>query len=75
MNSTAYKAQHAAYLGPQSFQEAVQQHLLVQDLKQGVVQKESFPSSAFHKLVNDDGDNQVQHNEVYAKNEGNAVNC
>lgn len=61
------------YLGSQSLQEAVQQHLLVQDLEEGVVEEQPLPASALHKLVNDDGNDQVQHDEVHAKNEGYAV--
>ena len=61
------------HLDSETLQEAVQQHLLVQDLKQGVVQKQSLPAGALHKLVDDDGDDQVQHDEVHAKDEGDAV--
>jgi len=62
-----------AYLGSEPLQEAVKQHLLVQDLKQGVVQKQTLPPGTLHKLVNDDGDDQVEHDEVDAENEGDAV--
>ena len=62
-----------AYLGSEPLQEAVKQHLLVQDLKQGVVQKQPLPPGALHKLINDDGDDQVEHDEVDAENEGDAV--
>ena len=61
------------YLSPQPLQESVQQHLLVKDFKQGVVQEETFPPSALHKLVNDDGNHQVQHDKVDAKDERDAV--
>ena len=61
------------HLSSEAFEETVQQHLLVQDLKQGVVQEKSFPSSALYKLVNDDGNDQVEHNEVDAKNKGDTV--
>ena len=68
------RAATEADLGPEPLQKPVQQHLLMQNLKQGVVQEQPFPSSALNKLVNDDGDDQVQHDEVDPKYEGDAVN-
>ncbi len=72
-NNRLVRAQCNAYLGSEPLQEAVKQHLLVQDLKEGVVQKQALPPGALHKLVNDDSNDQVQHDEVDAENEGNAV--
>ena len=60
-------------LGPKPLQESVQKHLLVQDLKQRVVQKQPLPASALHKLINDDRNDQVEHDEVHPKDEGYAV--
>ena len=70
---TLVRAQCNAHLGSEPLQEAVKQHLFVQDLKQGVVQKQPLPPGALHKLINDDGDDQVQHDEIDAKDEGDAV--
>lgn len=61
------------YLGPQSLQKAVQKHLLVEDFKQGVVQEQPLPASTLHKLVDDDSNHQVEHDEIDAKDEGDAV--
>ena len=63
----------AAYLGPEALQEPIQQHLLVQNLEEGVVQEQPLPARTLHKLVDDDGDDQVEHDEVHSKNEGDAV--
>ena len=72
-----WRAQQATtpetHLGPEPLEEAVQQHLLVQDLKQGVVQEEAFPAGTLHKLVNDDRNDQVEHDEVDTKDEGDTV--
>lgn len=45
----------------------------MQNLKQGVVQKQPLPPRTLHKLINDDGNDQVEHDEVDAENEGDAV--
>ena len=45
----------------------------MKDLKQSVVQEKPLPSSTLNKLVNDDGNDQVEHDEVDAKDEADAV--
>ena len=45
----------------------------MQDLKQGVVQEQPLPPGTLHELVNDDGNDQVEHDEVDAEDEGDAV--
>lgn len=61
-----------SYLGSQPLQKPVQQHLLVQDFEQGVIQEEPLAPSTLHKLINDDRDHQVQHHKIDAKDEGDA---
>ena len=45
----------------------------MQNLEEGVVQEQPLPARTLHKLVNDDGDDQVEHDEVHPKNERDAV--
>lgn len=69
----ASKVGQKPYLSPQSLQKPIQQHLLVEDFEQGVVQEEPLPAGTLHKLVDDDSNHQVEHDKVDAKDEGDAV--